>query len=302
MSVLAQLSRELVELVGRTTPGVVGVEHPRGQASGVILADDGYVITNSHVLGNASRGFRVRLSNGEGLAARIVGNDPPSDLAVLRVEARALPSLHLAEDRRLEVGQLVLAIGDPLRFERSVSLGVVSALERSLPGPRGRPFEGLVQTDAAINPGNSGGPLVDTDGNVVGINSAVIPHARGIGFAIPAHTASWVAAVLIHRGRIERPLLGIAAIGAELPWSTAAEVGRARAVRVHQVQHSSPAERAGLRSGDWVLAANGSDVSSINDLQRILVLGGRDEVALDVLRGGARHTLTARAARAQRAA
>jgi serine protease Do len=303
VSLLGALSAELVELVGRTTPGVVGVEHARGQASGVVLADDGYVITNSHVLGRrAPQDIGVRFASGEALGARIVGNDPASDLAVVRVDARGLSSLPLADDRRLKVGQLVIAIGDPLRFERSVSLGVVSALERRLPGPRGRPFEGLVQTDAAINPGNSGGPLVDTDGCVVGINTAVIPHARGIGFAIPAHTASWVAAVLIQRGQIERPRLGVAAIGAELARALASELGQTRAVAVREVEHASPAHAAGLRPGDWVLSANGTAVFSVDDLQRAMVLATDENIALSIWRDGARRELVARPARRARAA
>src|SRR5688572_5154748 len=178
MPVLAELSRELEELVGRTALSVVAVEQRQGQGSGIVFASDGYVLTNSHVV-RGPRQVRVRLGNGEDLRGEVVGDDPASDLAVVHVSSHGLPALPLVESRRLSVGQLVVAIGNPLRFERSVTLGVVSALDRTLPGPGGRAFEGLVQTDAAINPGNSGGPLLDGNGAVVGINTAMIPYARG---------------------------------------------------------------------------------------------------------------------------
>jgi S1-C subfamily serine protease len=192
----------------------------------------------------------------------------------------------LDESRRLRVGQLVVAIGNPLRFERSVSLGVVSAIDRSLPGPSRRPFEGLVQTDAAINPGNSGGPLLDARGAVVGINTAVIPRANGLGFAIPAHTAAWVTAVLIRDGRIERPLLGIAAQGIDLAPKVAADVGQTRALRIHAVSQASPASAAQLKPADLLLSANDSPLYSVDDLQRVLVLSRGSEVTLRVRRDG----------------
>jgi S1-C subfamily serine protease len=194
--------------------------------------------------------------------------------------------LTLDESRRLRVGQLVLAIGNPLRFERSVSLGVVSAIDRSLPGPGRRPFEGLVQTDAAINPGNSGGPLLDARGAVVGINTAVIPRAHGLGFAIPAHTAAWVTAVLIRDGHVERPLLGISAQGIDLTPKMAAEIGQQRAVRVHGVANDSPASAARIKAADLLLSANDSALYSVDDLQRVLVLSRGSEVSLRLCRDG----------------
>ena len=168
MAVLAELSRELEELVGKTSLSVVAIEQRQGQGSGIVFASDGYVLTNSHVVRGPRSQVRVRLASGEDLRGEVVGDDPPSDLAVVHVSSHGLPALPLVESRRLRVGQLVVAIGNPLRFERSVTLGVVSALDRSLPGPGGRAFEGLVQTDAAINPGNSGGPLLDASGDVYG--------------------------------------------------------------------------------------------------------------------------------------
>jgi S1-C subfamily serine protease len=229
---------------------------------------------------------RIGLPDGRELPGEVVGVDRPTDLAVARVDASGLPSLALADSRRVRVGQLVVAIGNPLRFERSVSLGVISALDRTLPGPGGQPFEGLIQTDAAINPGNSGGPLVDASGTVVGINTAIIPYAQGIGFAVPAYTASWVAAVLLRAGEVRRPVLGIAASSVDLPPALAAEHGQGRAVRVFRVGSASPAERAGLRVGDLLLAVDDKALASIDDLQRTMVLSGAPAFRLTVLRDG----------------
>jgi S1-C subfamily serine protease len=290
---LAQLSHELEELVVKTAPSVVAVEQGRGQGTGVVIAGDGYVLTNSHVVHGEPRGLKVRLPSGDELAAELVGDDPESDLAVLRVNALHLAPLELHESRRLRVGQLVVAIGNPLRFEGTVTLGVVSALERALPGPRGVLFEGLVQTDAAINPGNSGGPLLDASGAVVGINTAVIPQARGLGFAIAAHSASWIAAVLMRRGRVERPLLGVAARGVDLSLAEAERAGQARAVRVHAVGQGSPAERVGLVPGDLLLRANAAPLFGVDDLKRALVLGEGHAVELEVQGKRERRSLSA---------
>jgi S1-C subfamily serine protease len=273
-------------LVASAAPSVVAVEHGHGQGSGIIVSGDGYVITNAHVVDGRAGVLSARLAGGEELPAEVVGEDHASDLAVLRVAGRGLSALSLDESRRLRVGQLVLAIGNPLRFERSVSLGVVSAIDRSLPGPGRRPFEGLVQTDAAINPGNSGGPLLDARGAVVGINTAVIPRAHGLGFAIPAHTALWVTAILIRDGRIERPLLGVSAQGIDLSPRVASVVGQQRAVRVQGVANDSPASIARIKPADLLLCANDSPLYSVDDLQRVLVLSRGSETVLRVWRNG----------------
>jgi S1-C subfamily serine protease len=290
MTALQDLSEAIESVVRTTSPSVVAVEHRHGQGSGIVIASDGYVVTNSHVVRGAER-LEVEVAPGERVAGRLVGDDPASDLAVVRVEHKGLPSLPLLEERRLRVGQLVLAIGNPLRFDRSVSLGVVSALDRTLPAGRGRPLEGLVQTDAAINPGSSGGPLLDATGVGVGITTAVIPRARGLGFAIPAHTVSWVVARLLQRGRIERPLLGVAARGVDLPLARATAVGQTRAVHVLEVGRDEPAARAGLKPSDLVLSANGVAVASVDDLVRAMVLGDGAELTLRVARGEERLTL-----------
>jgi S1-C subfamily serine protease len=290
MTALQAFSADVAALVARASPAVVGVEHRRGQGSGVVLAQDGYVLTNAHVTRGGGP-LRVRISGSRVLAGTVVGRDDRTDLAVLRVDARDLPVLALSE-RRLQVGETVVAIGNPLGFERSVTVGVVSALYRNLPTPEGGMLEGLIQTDASINPGNSGGPLVDASGEVVGVNTAMIPWARGIGFAVPARTASWVASVLIRDGEVRRPLLGIAARGEDLDPAVARDAGLARGIRVVEVVEASPAQAAGLAAGDLLLAANGSPVQTLDDLQRVMVLSSAPELRLDVLRGTARHALT----------
>jgi S1-C subfamily serine protease len=285
LSLLRRLSDELAALVANAAPAVVGLVFRRGQGSGVVLAGDGYILTNAHVA-LAAKEIGVRASGAREARAELVGADEATDLAVLRADVPGLPSLALAESRRLAVGQLVIAIGNPLGFDRSVSLGIVSALFRDLGTPAGG-LSGLIQTDAAINPGNSGGPLLDADGAVVGINTAVIPYARGIGFAIPARTASWVAAVLIQKGEVRRPRIGVLVRSEEL-------AAGARAVKVLRVEAGTPAERAGLRAGDLLLRANGDETTTLDDLQRALALGGTAELRLDVRRGDASRSLLVR--------
>lgn len=303
MTALGQLSHDLAELVARASPAVVGIEQRGGQGSGLVLAPDGYVLTNSHV----ARGqgpLTVRLLGGEGLAAERVGADARTDLAVVRVAAQGLPALPLGDSRALQVGQLVVAIGNPLGFERSVTMGVVSALYRHLPAPGGGLLDGLVQTDAAVNPGNSGGPLLDADGRVVGVTTAMLPWAHGMAFAVPAHTASWVAAMLMRDGEVRRPFLGLAARGEDLGPDLSRELGRARAVRVLRVEPGAPAERGGVLEGDLLVSANGSPVVTLDDLQRVMVLApsSEPELALEVLRSGRRRALALRPRPVERAA
>jgi serine protease Do len=283
------LSDGLADLVARAAPAVVGVERRRGQGSGVVLAPDGWVLTNAHVV--AGRGpLQVRLSGSQVRRAEVVGVDERTDLAVARIEGTGLPVLPISE-RRLRVGELVLAIGNPLGFERTVTAGVVSALHRDLPTPRRVPLVGLVQTDASINPGNSGGPLLDASGAVVGIATAMLPWARGIGFAVPGHTASWIASVLMRRGEVRRPVLGIGARGEDLEPAEARRAGHGRAVRVLEVAAGSAAQAAGLRAGDLLVAAGGAPVETLDDLQRAMVLGSPGGLGVEVLRDGARRSI-----------
>jgi serine protease Do len=215
-----------------------------------------------------------------------VGSDEATDLAVVRVDARLHAPLALADRRGVQVGELVVAIGNPLGFDRSVSLGVVSALYRTLPTGRSTVLEGLIQTDAAVNPGNSGGPLLDAEGRVVGITTAMVPFARGIGFAVPAGTASWVAAVLIQRGEVRRPYIGITARSAELGREAALAAGQPRAIRVLGIEPGAPAAVSGLRAGDLLLTGDGRPLLTVDDLHRGMVLAAAAELTLQVDRGG----------------
>ena len=292
MSLLAELSRELAALAAAGAAGVVGLEHRRGQGSGVVLSPDGYILTNAHVA-RAGGALRVRRPGGSVSEAELVGADERTDLAVVRTRHSGPPPLQLADSRAVQVGQLVMAIGNPLGLERSVSLGVVSALFRELPTRDGI-LEGLIQTDAAVNPGHSGGPLLDMDGRVVGINTAMLTPARGIGFAVPAQTASWVAAVLIQHGAVRRPYLGIRARSEELEPALARDAGQARGVRVVGVEPGTPAAAGGLSGGDLLLAANDARVSTWDDLARVLVLARPASVDVEVFRGGARRHFVVR--------
>ena len=289
MSLLRRLSDELADLVTKAAPAVVGLWHRRGQGSGVLISPDGYIVTNSHVA-RAPGALRVRFGGGGEAEATLVGADDRTDLAVVRAECPAASTLMLPDQARARIGELVVAIGNPLGLERSVSLGVVSALHRDLP-TRDGVLEGLIQTDASVNPGNSGGPLLDADGAVVGITTAMLPWARGIAFAIPSRTASWVAAVLIRHGEVRRPRIGIVARSEDLP-------REGRAVRVLRVEAGTPADDAGLRGQDLLLSADGSALGGLDDLQRALVLADAPEIRLEVLRGQERREFSVRPARA----
>ncbi len=297
MKFLQQFSDELESLVSKAAPAVVAVQHAQGHGTGLFLTPDGYVLTNRHVVRSRDRGrLTLELHDGSEVRAELVGADAPTDLAVVRAEQGVkFPTLPLADPHDVRVGQLVMAIGNPFRLERSVSLGVVSAINRTLPLPDGVILEGLLQTDAAINPGNSGGPLLNMRGQVVGINTLVLPYAQGIGFAVGASTAAWVASLLIQRGKVERRFLGIAATAVNLDTRLAQDTGQPRAVKVLKVQDGTPAHEAGLQVDDLLLAINRKTVGSVDDLQRLMALATDEEVTLDVLRkGGGRKKLHAR--------
>jgi len=292
MNLLQQFSDDLEGLVARASPAVVGVEHGRGHGTGLFLTPDGYVLTNRHVVRN-SRKQTVTLSTGEERKATFVGGDAPTDLAVLRAEGTDFPTLPLADPKDVRMGQLVVAIGNPFRLEQSVTLGVVSAINRSLSLPDGTVLEGMLQTDAAINPGNSGGPLLNTRGQVVGLNTLVLPYAQGIGFAVSATTAAWVASLLIQRGKVERRYLGVAARAVLLEPQQARDAGQPRGVLILKVQEGTPAEDAGLESEDLLLGINQHPVGSVDDVQRVMALSMDPQVRLDVLRKGRRRELSA---------
>lgn len=270
--------------MARTPRGPVPYEAP-GSGSGVIIAPDGYVLTNSHVVHEATR-LEVGLADGRTFVARLVGDDPATDLAVVRVDAFGLSAAVFGDSDDLHVGQLVIAIGNPLGFQATVTAGVVSALGRSLRSRSGRLIENMVQTDAALNPGNSGGPLVDSRGRVVGINTAIIQGAQGICFAIPVNTARWVAGLLIKEGRVRRAYLGVA--GEMRPLRKGAS-----GVLVLQALPGGPAERSGVREGDVILALDDVPVAGIDDMHRFLArapIGGSVRVIL--LREGERREVS----------
>ena len=208
VALLDAFSRAIISVVERVAASVTHVQRGRAAGSGVVIAPDGYILTNAHVVDDA-RAVEVVMSDGATYRAPVIGTDPATDLAVVRALGPALPALELATADTLRVGQLVVAIGDPLGLQSTVTHGVVSALGRSLRAKDGRIIENVIQTDAPLNPGNSGGPLVDTHARVVGVNTAIIQGAQGIAFAIPAATARMVASALIRDGRVRRALLGI---------------------------------------------------------------------------------------------
>lgn len=244
-----------------------------GSASGFIFTTDGFIFTNSHVVQNASE-ISVTLSDGRTYNADLTGDDPDTDLAVVRISANDLKPAQLGNSRKLQVGQLVIAIGNPYGFQYSVTAGVVSAIGRTFRSMNGRLIDNIIQTDAALNPGNSGGPLVNSAGEVIGVNTAIILLAQGICFAIPSNTAQYVAGLLIKEGKVRRSYLGIAAQHIELQRRVVryhklpAEAG----ILVIQVEKKSPAERAGLREGDIVVAFKDKSIGSVDDLHRILTI------------------------------
>lgn len=269
-----------------------------GAGSGVVVTPDGYLLTNEHVVQRVQEA-RVSFVDGRTVTAVVAGRDPATDLAVLRAQAASLPYAELASAQRLRAGQLVVAVGNPYGFESTVSAGVVSALGRSLRSRQGRLIEGIVQHTAALNPGNSGGPLVDAHGAVTGINTAIIPMAQGIGFAIPAATAQWVLTQILTRGRVRRAWLGIAARDRplDLRLVRALELRSRRAVEILSREREGPAAESDLQPGDLIVGVNGEPVDGIDTLHR--VLGGvppGTEIALTVVRRARRLTvpLTAR--------
>ncbi len=261
-----------------------------GAGSGFVFTPDGFLLTNSHVVEGASR-VRATFADGESHAAEVVGVDPDTDLAVLRVDVPALVAATLGDSSRLRAGQLVVAIGNPLGFASTVTSGVVSALGRTMRSRSGRLIDGIIQTDAALNPGNSGGPLVDSRGEVVGINTAIIAGAQGICFAVPVNTARFVIPQLIREGRVRRGWVGVSGQTITLSRRRVqiSHLDGAGGVLVTGILPNSPAAAAGLRPRDIVVELAGARVESVDDLQRLLVqepIGST--IPITVMRDGAR--------------
>ena len=279
---LDEYSRSVVSAVSRVAPAVVNIEiqqrgkgRPRdvaGSGSGFVIAPDGFILTNSHVVHHPTQ-IIVNLSDGREYSAQLIGDDPETDLAVIRIDASQLTHVRLADSESLRVGQIAIAIGNPLGFQASVTAGVISALGRSMYSQSGRLIDNIIQTDAALNPGNSGGPLVNSAGEVIGVNTAMIRPAQGICFAIASNTAKLVAGWLIRDGRIRRSYIGVA--GQNVPlhrrvvrfYNLPLETG----VLVASVEKDSPAQRAGLREGDIIVAFNQRPIGTVHDLHKMLV-------------------------------
>ncbi|HXR08106.1 MAG TPA: trypsin-like peptidase domain-containing protein [Candidatus Acidoferrum sp.] len=281
---LDSYSRTVSRVVEKVRPTVVNIrtqslspERPNGKesggsGSGFVIAPDGYILTNSHVVHGAGK-IEVALADGRSLGALLVGDDPETDLAVVRIHAGDLAHVNLGDSQSVRVGQIAIAIGSPYGFQQTVTAGVVSALGRSMRSQSGRLIDNIIQTDAALNPGNSGGPLVNSRGEVIGVNTAIILPAQGICFAIASNTAKLVAGWLIKEGRIRRSWIGVA--GQNVPIHP-------RVVRFHKLpathgvlvaglEPGSPAQRAALQEGDVIVAFNDKAVSQIDELHRHLV-------------------------------
>ncbi len=300
-------SRAVINAAEAVGPAVVNIEveqpvrgprrpdaqpgrEPHGSGSGFIFTPDGFILTNSHVVHNATR-IEVSLADGRRMRADLVGDDPDTDTAVVRIDAPGLTAATLGDSRTLRVGQLVIAIGNPYGFQTTVTAGVVSALGRSLRSSSGRLIDNVIQTDAALNPGNSGGPLVTSRGEVIGVNTAIIRPAQGICFAIAVNTATFVAGHLMRDGEVRRSYIGLGGQTApivrrvvrffNLPWETG--------VLVLSTEEGSAARRTGLREGDVIVAFAGEPVAGIDDLHRLLT---RDRIGLPtpltVIRGAER--------------
>jgi len=298
----------VIQVVEKVRPAVVNIQTrgfapdffgqlfpQEGAGSGVIVSEDGYILTNNHVIRNATQ-IRVRLLDGTELEGRVVGTDPPSDLAVIKVDPRGrkLPAAELGDSHALRVGQLAIAIGNPFGLGSTVTVGVVSALNRSIQVP-GFVIDNLIQTDAAINPGNSGGALVNSAGQVIGINTAIIPQAQGIGFAIPSSVARSVMEQLIRTGSVQRPFFGVAYVEVTRELAQAYGLAADHGVLVQQVVPGSGAEAAGVKPLDIIVEMQGKRIEGASDFQReILQRRVGDVVTVTVVRGGQRLQLRVR--------
>jgi Trypsin-like serine proteases, typically periplasmic, contain C-terminal PDZ domain len=276
-ALLDEYSRTVVGVVERVAPSVVNIEaniknSGAGSGSGFIIARDGFILTNSHVVHGASA-LTVNLSDGRELPGTIIGDDPHTDLAVLRIDAPNLSHVRLADSEKLRVGQVAIAIGNPLGFQASVTAGVISALGRSMRAQSGRLIDNIIQTDASLNPGNSGGPLANSAGEIIGVNTAMIRPAQGICFAIASNTAKFVAGWLIKEGRIRRGYIGVAGQTVSLHRRVAryyhlpSETG----VLVVSVDKSSPADQARVQPNDVIVAFNDEPIANVHELHKKLV-------------------------------
>jgi S1-C subfamily serine protease len=287
-------SAAVVHAVETVGPAVVRVERGRGGGSGVIFTPDGFVLTNSHVAHGATQ-LAVTLSDGRTARGDLVGDDPHTDLAVLRLDASSLPWAALGDSRRVRVGQMAIAIGNPFGFDHSATAGIVSGVGRSLRAGSGRLMDDIIQTDAALNPGNSGGPLVTSRAEVVGVNTATILPAQGLCFAVASNTARFVAGRLMSEGRIRRSYIGVGGQNVPVPRRPGdrPHVPGSSGALVLSVESGSPASQAGLIAGDVIVAFAERPVTGVDDLHRILTAERIDVPApLTIIRKGKRQQVT----------
>jgi S1-C subfamily serine protease len=270
-------SKTISAVVSRVAPSVVNIRVTTkngraGGGSGFIIARDGFVLTNSHVVQGATT-LEVTLHDGRGYTAEIVGTDPETDLAVIRIDAPELHAVRFANSAAIRVGQIAVAVGSPYGFHQTVTAGIVSALGRSMRSESGRLMDDIIQTDAALNPGNSGGPLLNSAGEVIGVNTAVILPAQGICFAIASNTAHFVAGWLIRDGRIRRSSIGFAGQNVRLHPRLARfhSLPVKSGVQVTEISPRSPASVAGLKEGDIIVGFKGQPIATIDDLHKRLV-------------------------------
>jgi S1-C subfamily serine protease len=293
-ALLDAYSRTVVGIAERISPAVVNISvlnskrQPSGAGSGLIITPDGYVLTNEHVVHSTDL-IDVRLNDGSKFGARIVGTDPGTDTAVLRIPGSKLPCAQLGNSQNLKVGQLVVAIGNPFGFQCTITAGVVSALGRALRSTNGRLIENIIQTDASLNPGSSGGPLVNSHGEVIGMNTAIIYPAQGLCFAIPINMIKRVVQMLISNGKVSRGYLGIIAQPSPLTRRTARvlQLKQESGVRVVDVAPKSPADHALIMPNDIILSMAEHDITSVDDLHRFLDENPTGtEYVIRILRGG----------------
>jgi len=271
-------SNAVISVVEKVGPSVVQIQtnkntsptmQGQGLGSGVIITPDGFILTNNHVIDKAKT-IEVGLTTGDSFPAEVVGKDPATDLALVRILANDLSYAELGNSEKLRVGQLVIAIGNPYGFQSTVSTGVVSALERTMRNSEGKFIENIIQTSVPLNPGNSGGPLVDSKGKVIGINTAIIAMAQGLGLAVSSNTATWVVSELITVGKVRRAVLGIVAKTASLPVQVQKifKLQFPTVVEIVSIQKGSSAEQAKLEKGDLILSINSKPVAGVDDINR----------------------------------
>ena len=290
VQLLDEYSIRVADVARRARASVVHIRSARreraGQGSGFVFAPDGFVLTNSHVVSGATQ-LEISFADGNVRRGRLVGDDPGTDLAVLRLEDGNGSALLLADSRDVVAGQIAIAVGNPLGFDFTVTAGIVSALARTMMGFGGRPIDDVIQTDVPLNPGNSGGPLLDSNGGVIGVNTAMIPSAHGLAFAVASNTANWITSQLMRYGEVQRAFVGIQGGAVPLPrrWVLRSDWGARTGMRVDAVSAGAPAGRAGLLAGDIVIAAGAQRIEQVSDLLRLL---GREAVgkklALKILR------------------